>query len=180
MNELARLGKLGDGSARRDVVVPPGTGFETLAVGLAVARLIIVEVDGHERLAVFSLTHVPALTDALRVTHELVQLGIAPAALRAPILIFDRAARVARLPAGLVRPDSIIALAIDAALDDLVGLASDMVATLLALVARIVQPIVVVAATSLGCRLVRGSVSCRLHGRRVATRAARLRAGLVE
>ena len=133
---LALLGKLGDGSARRDVVAPAVTGTvaaavtetEALAVGLAVAIIATVEVDGHERLAVFSFAHVPALTDALRVTHELVQLGIAPAALRAPILIFDRAARVARLPAGLVGPDSIIALAIDAALDDLVGLARDVIA----------------------------------------------------
>ena len=71
---LALLRKLSDGSARRyevrwvllDVI-------EALAVGLAVA--IIVEVDGHERLAIFSFAHVPALTDALRVTHELVHAG---------------------------------------------------------------------------------------------------------
>ena len=100
---LALLRKLSDGSARRyevrwvllDVI-------EALAVGLAVA--IIVEVDGHERLAVLSFAHVPALTDALRDTHVIVQLGIAPAALHAPILIFDRAARAARLRAGLVGP----------------------------------------------------------------------------
>ena len=88
---LALLRKLSDGSARRyevrwvllDVI-------EALAVVLAVA--IIVEVDGHERLAVLSFAHVPALTDALRDTHVIVQIGIAPAALRAPILIFDRPA----------------------------------------------------------------------------------------
>ena len=38
------------------------------------------------------------------------------------------ATRAARLRAGLVGPDSIIALAIDAALDDLVGLARDVIA----------------------------------------------------
>ena len=67
--ELARLGKLGDGSARRDVVAALVTGIEALAVGLAVAMIAIVEVDGHERLAVFSFAHVPALPDALRVTQ---------------------------------------------------------------------------------------------------------------
>ena len=73
---LALLRKLSDGSARRyevrwvllDVI-------EALAVGLAVAIIVIVEVDGHERLAIFSFAHVPALTDALRVTHELVHAG---------------------------------------------------------------------------------------------------------
>ena len=156
MNELARLGKLGDGSARRDVVAAPVTGIEALAVGLAVAMIAIVEVDGHERLAILSFALVPALTDALRGTHFIVQLGIAPAGrLEAPILIFERSARATSLRTGLVGPDSIIALAIDTALDDLVGLARDVIATLLALVARIVQPIVVVAATFLGGRLVR-------------------------
>ena len=71
---LARLGKLGDGSARRDVEAPR-LELEALAVGLAVAIIVIVEVDGHERLAIFSFAHVPALTDALRVTHELVHAG---------------------------------------------------------------------------------------------------------
>ena len=128
---LARLGKLGDGSARRDVVVDPEIEIEALAVVLAVAiiaRPVSVEVDGHERLAILSFALVPALTDALRGTHVIVQLGIAPAGLEAPILIFERAARAARLRAGLVGPDSIIALAIDAALDDLVGLARDVIA----------------------------------------------------
>jgi hypothetical protein len=53
---LALLGKLSDGSARRDAVrfVIVGV-IEALAVGLAVAKIAIVEiaiveVDGHERL----------------------------------------------------------------------------------------------------------------------------------
>ena len=146
---LAHLGKLGDGSARRDIVAAPVTVIEALARGLAEAIIVIVQVDGLERLAVFSFAHVPAITDALRLTHELVQLGIAPAGrLEAPILIFERSARATSLRTGLVGPDSIIALAIDTALDDLVGLARDVIATLLALVARIVQPIVVVAQRS--------------------------------
>ena len=60
---LARLGKLGDGSARRDIVAAPVTVIEALARGLAEAIIVIVQVDGLERLAVFSLAHVPAISD---------------------------------------------------------------------------------------------------------------------
>ena len=136
--------------------------IEALAVALAEALSAIVEVDGLERLAVFSFAHVPALPDALRVTHVNVQLGFAPAGLRAPILIFDRAAGAARLRAGLVGPDSIIALAIDTALDDLALFARDVVASLGALVAGEVLPGLVVGAVAssglrrLVGRLVRG------------------------
>ena len=50
---LAHLGKLGDGSARRDIVAAPVTVIEALARGLAEAIIVIVQVDGLERLAVF-------------------------------------------------------------------------------------------------------------------------------
>ena len=108
---LAHLGKLGDGSARRDIVAAPVTVIEALARGLAEAIIVIVQVDGLERLAVFSFAHVPAITDALRLTHELVQLGIAPAGrLEAPILIFERSARATSLRTGLGKPHSKIVM----------------------------------------------------------------------